>query len=130
MSTLWVPGPLPGQNEIISAAKSGRGGANAYSRMKKQWGDTVWALARAAKLRPLDLPVRVSFLWTEKARRRDLDNIIAGGKFVMDGLVKAGVLGGDGWNHVGAIEHRFMVDAKRPGVQVWLSPMEVNPWKA
>jgi Holliday junction resolvase RusA-like endonuclease len=111
-------------NEIIAAAKSGRGGANAYSRLKKQWSETVWALAKSQRMLICDWPARVTFAWVEKARRRDLDNICAGAKFVLDGLVKAGVLRGDGWSAIASIEHFFDVDAKRPGVQVSLEEVK------
>ena len=123
---LWIDGPLPGQNEIIAAAKAGRGRFNGYARLKAQWSGDVWKLARAARLKPWDKgasgPAAISFIWRERSRRRDFDNIAAGAKFVLDGLVKAGVLGGDGWSHVWSIEHLFQVDAKRPGVMVRLSP--------
>lgn len=100
-ATLWVPGPLPGLNELIAAAKGAGGTGRAYSQLKRQWTDTVWALARSAKLHkpgPVESAVTIGFEWVERDRRRDPDNVAAGGrKLVLDGLVKAGVLAGDGW---------------------------------
>jgi Holliday junction resolvase RusA-like endonuclease len=90
---LWIPGPLPGVNELLAAAKSGRGKGNAYSRLKADWGQSVWAHAKQARLRKVDGPAHISFVWREKNKRRDLDNISGGGqKLILDGLVKAGVL--------------------------------------
>lgn len=123
VTAIWIPGPLPGVNELIAAAKSGRGKGNGYSRLKSTWGDTVWAHAKAARARRMDSPVSVQFVWRERDKRRDLDNIAGGGqKLVLDGLVKAGVLAGDGWRDVFSIEHRFQVDPKNPGVMVYLEP--------
>jgi hypothetical protein len=120
---LFIPGPLPGLNELLAAAKSGHGRGNAYSRLKADWGQTVWAHAKAAKLRHFDGPASLLFVWREKNKRRDIDNVAGGGtKLVLDGLVKAGVLDGDGWRDVYSIEHRFQVDAKKPGVLVILGP--------
>jgi len=120
---LWVPGPLPGMNELIDAAKGAGGTGTNYSRLKKQWQLTVWAYAKKARLKKADGPVDVEFVWREKNRRRDLDNISGGGqKLVLDGLVKAGVLEDDGWEHVFSIQHRFQVDPKNPGVLIHISP--------
>jgi len=61
------------------------------------------------------------FEWKERDRRRDPDNIAAAGrKLILDGLVLAGVLPDDGWNHVLGWTDRFEVDRERPGVLVEL----------
>lgn len=124
MVALWVPGPLPGMNELIKAAKSGRGKGNAYARLKSQWTETVWALAKSARLPAITRPVVIEFRWLEPDKRRDPDNVAAGGrKLILDGLVAAGVLQGDGWKHVHAWRDSFAVwssvpMAKGPGVEV------------
>jgi len=88
-------------NEMIAAAKGNGGRGIGYSKMKKAWTDTVWALAKSARLEPIAGRVMLHFEWIEKDKRRDPDNIAAGGrKLILDGLVKAGVLKGDGWRYV------------------------------
>ncbi len=115
---LWIPGRLPGLNEIIAAAKGAGGRGFAYAKMKRELGDTVWATAKAARLQPVVL-ARLAFRWVEKDRRRDPDNVSsAGRKFILDGLVKAGVLQGDGWAHVAGWSDAFDVDPVRHGVEV------------
>lgn len=53
------------------------------------------------------------------------DNVCgAGQKLVLDGLVAAGILPGDGWAHVRGLEHAFVVDADRPGVLVEIEACE------
>ncbi len=122
VTCFFVPGPLPGLNELIDAAKSGRGKGNAYSRLKRSWTDTVILMARAAQL-PKCQRARFSFRWQERNRKRDPDNVAAGGrKLVLDGLVKAGVLPGDGWEHVASWDDTFEV-ATRPGVLVGIYPI-------
>ncbi len=127
MAVLWVPGPLPGMNELIAAAKGSGGRGMAYAKLKRQWTETIWALAKAARIDkpgPFERPVLITFDWIEKDQRRDPDNVAAGGrKLVLDGLVAAGVLKGDGWRHISAWNDRWQtvagtVASKGPGVGV------------
>lgn len=112
-----VPGPLPGMNEIIAAAKSGRGRANGYGRLKAAWTATVAAHARGlAPVGACDLYL----LWTEKHRRRDPDNFTAAIKFLCDGLIKAGVLENDGWGQIRSFTHYWEV-GPRPRVLVQIT---------
>ena len=116
--SLWIPGPLPGLNELLAAARSAHGRGSAYASLKRQWGDTVWALAKAAKLKPVACAELV-FEWREPNRRRDPDNVSsAGRKLILDGLVKAGVLSGDGWEGIYSFQDWWFVDRMEPGVLV------------
>lgn len=116
-----MPGPLPGLNDLIAAAKGAGGSGRAYAKLKRDWTQTIAWLAKAARLKSAGSPVDFEFTWHERDRRRDKDNVAAGGrKLVLDGLVTAGVLGGDGWAHVGEWTDRFVVDEGAPGVRVVL----------
>ena len=123
--SLWVPGKLPGLNELIAAAKGAGGTGRAYSRLKRQWTDTIVLLARAAKLRPVGGPCYLRFVWCEENRRRDPDNVAAGGrKLILDSLVTAGVLAGDGWAHVHGWTDSFGAGGA-VGVRVEIAPAVV-----
>lgn len=124
-ATLWVSGPLPGMNELVAAAKGAGGRGYLYAVMKREWTDAVCMLAKAARL-PKFTCVLMHFQWREKGRRRDPDNIAAGGrKLVLDGLVKAGVLPGDGWKHVASWTDSFITPPGGPyGVLVTLEQVE------
>ncbi len=117
----FVPGPLPGLNEIIAACKSGRGKQNAYARMKSEWSGIVAAHARSQRIPCMD-HVTITLHWYERRvgrkRGRDPDNIMAAVKFVLDGLVDAGVLADDGVDDVRAIRHEWTFGLVTPGVQV------------
>lgn len=118
---LWIPGPLPGENEIIAAAKGFGGRGYGYSKLKRELTERIALLARAAKLRPM-AAAHLTFEWREPSKRRDPDNFSAGGrKFALDGLVAAGVLPGDGWAHVLGFSETWTVDKSRPGVLVTLA---------
>ena len=99
-------------NEIVAVSKKHH---MAYASMKKKYTDLV-------QLHASDLPKvnRADFLiiWYCKNRRKDKDNITAGVKFILDGLVNAGVIENDGWAQVGNIFHMFKVDKENPRVEI------------
>lgn len=122
LAGLWVPGPLPGLNEMIAAAKGSGGRGAGYARLKRDWTEAVWAEAKRQKVPAFPHRVVLQFTWHERDRRRDPDNVAAGGrKLVLDGLVMAGVLRGDGWRFVQSWSDRFDVRPERPGVAVQIS---------
>lgn len=98
-------------------AAGGSGGKRlAWARMKKAWTDSVALLAKAGKLKPVPR-AWLRFRWHEKARNRDPDNVAAARKFILDGLVVAGVLRDDGWDEIVGFEDSWLVSDK-PGVEV------------
>lgn len=56
--------------------------------------------------------------WYSKDKRKDPDNIASGIKFLLDGLVEAGVLPNDGWKEIRSISHSFHIDKANPRVEV------------
>ena len=109
-----IPGRLPGLNEIIDAAKSHYA---KYSTEKKEYTEEVAWLAKQARLPKYEKAYLV-ITWFEPNGRRDPDNVMAGQKFILDGLVQAGVLPGDSQKYILGIYHRFMVDRKNPRIEV------------
>jgi hypothetical protein len=119
---LWIPGPLPSLNELIAAAKGKGGRGYDYARLKRGWTDSIALLARAARLPRMER-VFIRFTWRERDKRRNPDNVAAGGrKMVLDGLVTAGVLGNDGWGEVAGWSDAFEV-SQGPGVLVTFEPV-------
>lgn len=122
--TFFVPGPLPGLNEVVAAAKHRRGNWTAYGDLKRKWTSTIQAILRTTHIRSMPAAT-LQFVWCEKDRRRDPDNIASAKKFILDALVQEGVLTTDGWQAVKGWEDRFRVDAMNPGVHVTV--IEVQP---
>jgi Holliday junction resolvase RusA-like endonuclease len=108
-----IPGELPGLNEIIEAAKSHFG---AYAEMKEINTDAVCWIAKMAQ--KLANPITATIVWYAKDKRRDPDNVMAGQKFIFDGLVKSGIIPNDTWRYVKGITHRFEIDRKNPRIEV------------
>jgi Holliday junction resolvase RusA-like endonuclease len=52
-------------------------------------------------------PVKISFHWVENNKRRDLDGICFGKKFILDAMVKCGVLTDDNRKCVTAFTETF-----------------------
>ena len=113
-----IEGRLPGLNEMIEAAKSHYG---AYAKMKQTYTDMV---AWLAKKLPAYEKVALIITWHEPDQRRDPDNIMAGQKFILDGLVAAGTIPNDSQKYVRGIAHRFKVDRKSPRVEVEIVDIE------
>ena len=118
-----IEGRLPGLNEMIDAAKQGKGKYQPYSIMKQTYTDMV---AWLAKKLPAYEKVALIITWYEPDRRRDPDNIMAGQKFILDGMVQAGVIPDDSQKYILGIYHRFKVDRKNPRVEVEIVDMEKN----
>jgi Holliday junction resolvase RusA-like endonuclease len=121
MKKITIPGEMPGLNEIIKAAKAHY---HAYNNMKKKNTDLV--IVAASKL-PHFPRARLDITWYCRSKRRDPDNIAAAKKFILDGLVRAGVLENDGWEQVVGWEERWEVDKDNPRVEVLIEGVEQMP---
>lgn len=118
--SFFIPGQLPGLNEIIEAAKVRRGAWSKYGDMKDAHSAYIVTLIRQAKLEKMDY-ISVSFEWVEPTRKRDKDNIAAGKKFILDAMKAAGVIANDGWKNIESLHDTFTVDRANPGVKVVLT---------
>ena len=111
-----IVGTLPGLNEYISAERSNRHSA---AKMKKQTEYAIGMIARSQHRKAhFKRPVVMRYLWVEKDRRRDLDNVAFAKKFIQDAFVRAGILEGDGQRHIVGFTDSFSVDPKNPRVEI------------
>lgn len=111
---LVIPGTLPSLNEIVAESKRHYA---SYSKMKAHYTNVVAWSAKTQKLEPFD---RADFIitWYLRNRKKNKDNIMAGQKFIFDGLQTAGIIENDGWKQLRDIIHRFEVDNKNPRVEI------------
>lgn len=130
----FVPGPkdrsgshaFPGMNEVVAENRRGWG---AGSKLKARMTERCERYARQAMeetgwVAPLG-PVEVSLRWHEVSWRRDQDNVTSAEKFVLDGMVRAGVLRGDSHRYIPKpTTHEIVVDREHPGVTVEVSRIE------
>ncbi len=117
-----IEGRLPGLNEMIDAAKQGKGKYQPYSMMKQTYTDMV---AWLAKKLPKYEQVNITITWYEPNEKRDPDNIMAGAKFILDGLVKAGTIPNDTRRYIKSITHIPELDRDNPRVEVEIQEIGV-----
>ena len=109
------PGRLPSLNDIIEASKKGKGKYQPYAIMKERYTSEIGWIAK--KL-PAYERVDITITWHEPNLRRDPDNITAGQKFILDGLVAGGAIKDDSQRYVNSISHQFEVDRENPRVEI------------
>jgi len=116
---LVIPGTLPSLNEMINASKRNK---YAYVAMKDQAINTVsWEFKCMMIGQQAPERADYEFVWYCPNRRKDKDNIMAGQKFVFDGLQKMGWIKNDGWKQIGKVSHRFEVDKQNPRIEITIT---------
>ena len=108
--TLEIPIELPDLNKVIEMSKKHW---SEYSKQKKRFNVVIASYAKK-QLKPVKKIADIHCHWVCKDRRKDKDNIAAGLKFILDGLVEAKIIKNDGWNWIGNISHTFEVDETIP----------------
>ena len=107
---------LPGLNDYTLAC---RGNKYAAASMKKRAEEMIqWHIRSQLKNWQTEKPIYLKYLWVEKDRRRDKDNVAFARKFVQDALVKSGTIPNDGWKNIVGFEDAFEVDKKNPRIEV------------
>jgi Holliday junction resolvase RusA-like endonuclease len=119
----FIPGPLPGLNEMLDARglgkREGRKRPNRYNDLKREWEALICLEIAKHRIKPVTNPVKLEFYWIEHNRRRDPDNIAAGKKLILDSLVKAGVIPNDSQAWIKGWTDSFTeLSKKDPGVCV------------
>ncbi len=112
-----IIGKFPDLNTYIKAERSNK---YAGAKIKQDWTTIVWQLAKEARLKPMKLPVKAYITFYVKSRRRDKDNLLINTKWIMDGLVHAGVLRNDGWDAIEDISFAWYLVATEEMIHVLL----------
>lgn len=87
--------------------------------------DAQSAVVAAAKMcKPMKAPVDVHIAFIEPNMRRDKDNIITGHKFILDGLVEAGILKNDNWKWIRNLSYDCMLNRSNPRIIVEITEVE------
>lgn len=93
--SIEIPIKLPSCNEYINECRKNR---YAGAEMKRSIENDICIFIN--KLPEFQNPVRINFTWIEANKKRDLDGICFGKKFILDALVKAGKLKNDNRKNV------------------------------
>lgn len=127
-----VPQPWPrnqGHGASHTLANSGAGRWH-YKRMREQW--TMWCVARrpalfsSADWRRI-VRVTLTRLYGKRQRRLDRDNLVAGGKPVVDALCLSGWLVDDSEEHAIIHYHQERSADGVPAVRFLIEELETSP---
>ena len=101
--TVTIPMKLPSCNTYIYECRKNR---YAGAKMKAEVEDEIgWYLRR--KLPEIKKPVVIHFHWVEGNKKRDLDGICFAKKFILDAMVKQGIIADDNRKYVTAFYDSF-----------------------
>ena len=114
---LIIHGRLENLNDYITACRSNpHQGAKMKARNEQKVQAEIYE--QLGRLR-ITNPVRMTYRWYEKDRRRDLDNVSSfGRKVIQDALVKTKVLQNDGWSNIIGFCDSFSVDKDNPRIEI------------
>ena len=116
MAKLVIQGRLPSMNEYTKACRTNR-----YVGAKMK-ADAEKIVSAAIQEQIPDIhykkTVELNFRWYEANRKRDLDNICVGKKWVLDALVSNQTIIADGWRGVIGFTDEFFIDPTNPRIEV------------
>ena len=109
---------LPSLNDVIAKNRANRYvGAKFKADIEKIISVYINNALKKGEIHKQKKPCWIAIEWREKTRRRDVDNIQSSTKFILDSLVKNGVLIDDSRKYVVNVVH-LIVPAKENGVKV------------
>lgn len=110
-----IPEIPPSNNKFI-----GRNMRFEYQNAKKAWADKIFFLCRPRPSKPFKKAlVEITYYFKDK-RRRDPDNY--SGKFILDGIVRAGIIEDDSFSNV-ALKLRGEYDKDRPRTEIHIKEL-------
>lgn len=111
MNTFTIKAKLPSLNEVTRHNRANAYGGNQF---KKDIEEVIgWAIKQALvmkTLKPVTKLCAIDIEWHEATKRRDVDNIQSAQKFVLDAMVKNGILQNDSRRYVKQIYHEIIDD--------------------
>lgn len=112
-----ISGRLPNLNDYTKACRANK---FAGASMKKKAEATILSALEAQDIQATfgEQPVKVSIVWYEPNARRDFDNVVFSKKFILDALVKYGVLTNDSLKYVRKCEDEVLIDKDNPRIEV------------
>lgn len=120
MNSFKITTALPTLNEYINLERTNKFIASA---MKKK--NTELCSRYALQMPKLDnVLYDLELLWTVPNSRKDPDNVYFAVKFILDGVVKAGRLTGDGMKNIRNIHHNIQVVKGESSVLIIFVPIE------
>lgn len=105
-----IKGPLPTLNQVTNANRSHKMAGSSQKKKATARCKRYVQKAMTEGFRLKHEPADLKLTWFVKNKRKDPDNISSAVKFVLDGMVEAGLIENDGWKQIGNLHHYFKVD--------------------
>lgn len=110
LQKIYYPLP-PSLNETINFARTGK---YVSSGIKKKWNKLIADNSTHLKPYSPKRKVWLHFTWILKSKMKDFDNVSSGIKYILDGLVIAGIIKDDSQKYVGnRLIHEFIIDREK-----------------
>lgn len=108
---ITIVGKMPSLNEYVEACRR-----NAHCGARLKCNVETGIIPQLAKLKKIEKPVHITFIWHEINKRRDKDNVAAAKKFILDAMQKSGKLINDNNNYITGFTDKFDYTAKENAV--------------
>lgn len=114
--TLVITGKLPSRNEADNAA---RAHWSQGAKFKREYTELVHWCVIGAHIKPVHGKAHIVVTFYERDDRRDADNIIGGAlKYILDGLVAAGIVKDDSRKYVDLTIMPIKTDKSAPRIEI------------
>jgi hypothetical protein len=118
-----IPGELCDLNAYIEAERAHKNKAAKIKEEETYRCAMEASVARVQEVPEGMYPVIVHLTWYTKDKRKDVDNVTFGKKFILDGLVDAFIIENDSRKYVRMVQDQdVLVDKKNPRVEVSIFP--------
>lgn len=118
INTFTIHRKLPSLNEVIQKNRANKyAGAQFKADIEEAIGWDIKQALTTGALKPVTKPCMIEMLFYESTKRRDVDNIQSSQKFILDAMVKNGILKDDSRRYVKQIKHT-VIDAHIDEVRV------------
>lgn len=111
MNAFIIREKLPSLNDVIEKNRSNRYvGAKFKKNIEERIGWAIIEAVATKTLKSVTNPCVIEIEWHEATMRRDVDNIQSSQKFILDAMVKNGILKNDSRRYVKQIYHKVIDD--------------------
>ena len=108
MEVIVIPGRFPSLNQHDYENRRNR--FKGASMKREATNMAYWNLLKF-KREKLGHVGTIIFTWYRKDKTTDKDNISFAKKYILDGMVKAGILADDGWDNIEGFMDNFKIDS-------------------
>ena len=108
---------LPSLNEYTAKCRISKGTWNAGNSMKRKTQHDLFVYL--LKLPQFKKPIRIHFIWHEKNKKRDLDNISFAKKFILDAMQECGRIQNDNPKYILGFTDEAVYDGQY-GVELFI----------